>query len=333
MKFGQIASQIIDRVKRERLSYRICRQLHLLTMIPYQIYLARHKREQVSKFNSLKGKFAEIYNEVKKYNIPSQFVEPNWQEFNSKLEQKFLPDPPFSFIRDKLFASIFSFGAGGNALKKQLGFLESKLPENKLRLVLEEDYVGKPMLFSSKYLTSHNSIHHLHHLLRFSHIMKCDLEQINTVVEWGGGYGNLAKIFYRLKSTPSTYVIIDIPLVSSIQWLYLTVTLGKEAVNIVQSSDDAIEPGKINLIPLGFVDKISIKADLFLSTWALSECTKFAQDYVVSQDWFGAKHILLAYSSCSESFATSARVGEIVARAGAVIEEMGFLPGHCYAFR
>ncbi len=343
----QIISRVIRRIKSGQLLPSISRRLHLLTMIPSQLRLARNKREQITTFNALRYEFTEIYDKLQRCDIPLQFVEPCWQEFNAKLEEIFFPNPPSSFLRDRLFGFILSFARGGRALKEELRFLESKVPKDKLCLILQEDYIGKPILFSSKYLTSHNSIHHLYHLVRFSHARKCDLQQINTVVEWGGGYGNMAKIFQRLKSAPLTYIIIDTPMVSCIQWLYLATTLGKESVNILQSSDDTIQTGKINLVPLCFVNENDkggpfcnksqngnpISVDLFLSTWALSESSKYAQDYVASRDWFGSKHILLAYVGRSDSFCDSGRVGEIAASGGATIEEITFLPGRYYAFR
>jgi len=47
--------------------------------------------------------------------------------------------------------------ARGEWLTKEIAFLEKMLPPKKLRGLLEEDYVGRPNICNSKYLTSHNS--------------------------------------------------------------------------------------------------------------------------------------------------------------------------------
>jgi len=74
--------------------------------------------------------------------------------------------------------------------------------------------------------------------------------------------------------------------------------------------------------------------DLFISTWALSECSDFAQDYILTHQWFNAKHFLLAYHlAVGEAFPFASRVGEIAASGGATTVDIDFLPGNQYAFR
>lgn len=212
--------------------------------------------------------------------------------------------------------------------------LEKRFSGDRLKVLLEEDYVGNPRIINSTYLTSHNSIHHLYHLTKFLDKTKSNLDEISTVVEWGGGYGNLAKIFRRLRSTTHTYIIIDTPLFSSIQWLYLSTILGPENVKLLQNPGDIVHSDKINLIPICFLDHQDLSADLFVSTWALSESSKFSQDYVVAHEWFKSKHLLIAYQKSSVDYLPNAdRVGILAGLSGALIEEIDFLPGNYYAFR
>ena len=185
---------------------------------------------------------------------------------------------------------------------------------------------------NATYATSHTSIHHLYHLIRFADKTGCDFEKIDKVVEWGGGYGNMAKIFRRLKPN-STYCIIDTPIFSTLQWLYLSTVLGVENVNLLRQPGDAVQSGKVNVVPLCFVDQLQLRADLFLSTWALSESSSVAQDYVISRRWFEADHLLLAYQDTSEAAPTAGRLGEIAAREGAATIDIEFIPGNHYAFR
>jgi len=316
----------------KKLFFLFTRRVIQLKMKLLQTRLARTKRNQIIAFNALRNNFYNIYNNLKKYDI-DQFTTPLWENYNTKLEKVFLPYPPFSFLRDPIIMSTMFVTSGGRWLKEELTFLEKKNSKDKLKFLLQEEYVGMPLLLNFTYSTSHNSIHHLYHLIRFLDKTKCNLDQINTIVEWGGGYGNMAKIFKRLKSTPSTYIIIDTPLFSSIQWLYLATILGEESVNLLQNYEDSIHAGKINLIPICFVDRHKISADLFISTWALSESSKFSQDYVVTHEWFNAKHILLAYQDKSNKLPDAERVGKIAKDIGAVIEHIEFLPGNYYAFR
>jgi hypothetical protein len=294
--------------------------------------LIKIKRDQVATFYTLRKNFPDIYNKLKNYNV-AQFTTPLWENYNKKLEKTFLPYPPFSFLENPVIMHTMFVAAGGKWLRKELAFLEKKISKNRLKVLLQEDYVGDPLLFNLTYLTSHNSIHHLYHLIRFFDKTRCNLDQIDTTIEWGGGYGNMAKIFKRLKPTSSTYIIIDTPLFSCIQWLYLTTVFGVENVHLLQNAEDIIQAEKINLVPICFLDCREISADLFISTWALSESSKYSQDYVVAHKWFDSKYILLAYQDSCEKLPDAGRLGKLAADIGATIENIEFLPGNHYAFR
>lgn len=319
--------QIISRIIR-----RVSRQLIRLRMRPLQTRLAQIKHDQIITFYTLRDNFPKIYNNLKQYNI-TKFTTSYWESLNTGLEKVFLPYPSFSFLRNPIIMSTMFPTVGGKWLEEELNFLEKIIPRDKLKVLLQEDYIGVPLLLNSTYFTSHNSIHHLYHLIRFLDKTHCNLDQINTVVEWGGGYGNMAKIFIRLKYIPSTYIIIDIPLFSCIQWLYLATILGREKVNLLYENKDTIQAKKINLIPICFVDNYEIDADLFISTWGLSESSMCAQNYVASRQWFNSKHILLAYQNSNNSLPYADRIGKIAASNGAIINDIDFLTGNYYAFR
>jgi len=293
--------------------------------------LARSKGQQRATFAALSKEFTPAYNLIKTHDI-SSFVSPLWQGVNAEMEKLFTPAPSFNFLTDAVLKYQMFVEAGGRWLAEQLSFLEKRVPRNRLKLLLMEDLAGEPRLMNATYSTSHTSIHHLYHLIRFADKTGCDFEKIDKVVEWGGGYGNMAKIFRRLNPT-STYCIIDTPIFSTLQWLYLSTVLGVENVNLLRQSDDVIQSGKVNVVPLCFVDQLQLRADLFLSTWALSESSSAAQDYVISRQWFEADHLLLAYQDTSEAAPTAGRLGEIAARAGAARIDIEFIPGNYYAFR
>jgi len=312
---------------------RLRKQLYLLSMIPSQVRLRCIKRDQRTIFNSLSRNFPEIYRNFKKYNA-GEFTTPVWKQLNAEIEHTLLPYPSFSFLRNPLVSATMVINDFGQVLKQELAMLKNEVSRDRLKVLLKEDYVGNPLIINSTYLASHNSIHHLYHLTKFLKITKSHLDEISTVVEWGGGYGNLAKIFRRLNPATHTYIIIDTPLFSSIQWLYLSTILGPDSVKLLQNPADVVHSGKINLIPICFLDYQEISADLFVSTWALSESSKFSQDYVAVREWFKSKHLLIAYHKSSANYLPdSDRVGTLARASGALIEEIDFLPGNYYAFR
>lgn len=56
------------------------------------------------------------------------------------------------------------------------------------------------------------------------------------------------------------------------------------------------------------------KADLFLSTFALTECPKEAVDYVIDQKFFQAKYFLPAYQQRNQFLLLSRSLGELLAK-------------------
>ncbi len=333
MSFGKyLATLLASDIRLQRKLMIIRGDMAQLFVGPARTHLALVKYHQVATFNVLREEFSDIYQRLTEYDI-SKFTMPLWESFNAELEKVFLPSPPFSFLSHPIIRINMFVTRGGRFLREELALLEKRIPTDTLKTLLQEDYVGNPLLSSSKYLASHNNIHNLYHLIRFLDETKCSLEEIDTVCEWGGGYGNMVRIFKRLKRKPSTYITLDTPLFSCVQWLYLSVVMGRENINLLQRPEDSIHTGKINLIPICFLDYHSISADLFISTWGLSDSSRYSQDYVITRQWFNSKHILLAYQDSSNNWPDADRVGKLAAKSGAAIEDIEFLPGHHYAFR
>lgn len=295
--------------------------------------MARLKREkgfQATRFEMLRPRFTTYYDIVRKYDF-QKFTTPFWQEGVSTLESAFLPAPRISFLREPFMMQTMVDTRRG-IWRFQLDFIEKRLEEDKLRDVLTEDYVGRPFLLRSKYLTSQTTVNQLFHVASFLDATKCSLDSISTCVEWGGGYGNLAKIFCRLKHGKVTYVILDLPIMSCLQWIYLSSIMGKDRVKLLLGPDEKITEGLVNILPVCFVDRKDLAADLFISTWALSESSSYSQDFVASCRLFGARHVLLAYQESSSKFPYAQRLAEIVTELTIKKENIPLTPGGYYAF-
>ena len=308
------------------------RKIKNIRMRKYQKQLSALKYYQFEKFGDLSERFADFYYKINNYDI-SRFTTPLWEKYNKLLERMFLPRPPFAFLRIPTIKNTMFVSIGGNWMREEIDFLEKKVSGEKLKSLLLEDYCGDPILSSSKYMASHNSIHHLYHLIRFSE--KVDLKTINNIVEWGGGYGNTAKIFKRLNDNNITYTIIDTPLFGCMQWIYLATIFGDEQINFITEPGQDIKSNKINLLPICFLENYDLKGKLFIAEWSLSESSKYSQDYVESCNFFESKHLLLAYQESSDRVPYANRVGTIAEKKGAEIERIDFLPGsgNYYAFK
>ncbi|MCC6405322.1 MAG: hypothetical protein IT405_02970 [Candidatus Yanofskybacteria bacterium] len=256
-----------------------------------------------------------------------------WRDFNERLERSLLPRPPWDFLRDPVISATMVMTKGGANLAAELAALRAFWPPETLRTMVRENALGSPRLANAELLTSHNSIHHAHHIARFLQATSVRPDTIGTVVEWGGGYGNLAKLWRRMKGCAPTWVIIDTPVLAVVQWLYLAAILGEDTVRLMEHSDTTLLHGGITIIPLQFVKAVPPTADLFVSTWAISESPRELQDMVVERSWFGARHLLLGYQDSNAHLPNAGRIGALAASVGATIEDLPALPGQHYAFR
>ena len=130
--------------------------------------------------------------------------------------------------------------------------------------------MGNPLTFFLYPKSSGNRIHdmfHIKYILNF----KEKIKEIDTIFEFGGGYGNLCHLLNKIIK-PKTYIIYDLPEVSILQYYYLRM-LGYK-VNINQKF---IKKNMINLfynknlINKIFIKQFRPKKTLFISNWAISE--------------------------------------------------------------
>jgi hypothetical protein len=185
-----------------------------------------------------------------------------------------------------------------------------------------------------RFRTSHQTIHHLYHLERFAAATGVDIARLQKAVEWGAGYGNQARIFRRLHGGRPTQVLMDLPIFSLLQWLYLSTVFGEDEVVLADSERATIHEGLVNIVPVGLSELVGSDADLFVSTWAISETARPAQDHVIEErGWFGARHLLLAHQRATSAFPEAERVGLIAAAQGARVERLRVMRGSQYAFR
>lgn len=151
------------------------------------------------------------------------------------------------------------------------------------------------------------SVHHLYLLTKWRE--KVQPGKIERVIEWGGGYGDMAVMVKSLYPEVE-YVIVDLPAAVTLQREYIPEALG---------IDYAASPLKIEIG----------ECDLFISTWALSESGSWSHDHVIGKNWFGARHLLLAYEPVKPQFPDTERFLTLLPPGS----EPGLPPGSMYLFR
>ena len=161
------------------------------------------------------------------------------------------------------------------ATKIELKYLiKSNFLKNYGEQILYESSVGSPTYSSYLIKSSSNLIHHAYHLSVFEKLSMKKIKDHETIVEFGGGYGSMCRLIYRMGYTGS-YIIYDFEHFNIIQNYYLKSIGLKLNVKILKKFTQLKKNNYIYLVSdLNVLKKILNKNSktLFLSTWGFSEC-------------------------------------------------------------
>lgn len=198
--------------------------------------------------------------------------EAEWMGNLNRLRERVLRDDPRQFLRwDVIAYTMFVFFA--RYIHRELAFLKSRPDWNaRWRPAISESAVGRPIPYLLYPASSANLIHHAYHLAQFEHQGGGPVHEIELVLEFGGGYGSMCRLFHNL-GFRGRYLIFDLRPMSALQKFYLQ-TLGLP----VRSLDDFHRqlPGVYCLSELEPLQALLAGApagerSMFLATWSLSE--------------------------------------------------------------
>lgn len=161
----------------------------------------------------------------------------------------------------------------------------SQKTKEKLGQFHESDFLGLDRN-CKEFNCSTNSLGHLFYAAKVLEAMPDD--SIQSIVEVGSGYGNLASIFKQLIPSATLY-LIDLPELLSLQYLFLKATMPDVEVVFHDRIPSVFKKGAIHLIPVFMVPEIGFNADLFISTFALSESSRQTQQVIIDKQFFNAR--------------------------------------------
>jgi hypothetical protein len=141
------------------------------------------------------------------------------------------------------------------------------------RTAIQESPVGHPIHYILHPSSSGNLIHHAYHVAQFEEKTDLQVNRIGFVLEFGGGYGSMCRLFYNL-GFRGRYVIFDLPPFSALQKYYLKV--GGFPVRRLSTSSVS-EQGiscisEMEQLRAFLGDQMTQMTDtLFIATWSISE--------------------------------------------------------------
>tara|TARA_B110000977_G_C11083698_1_gene493779 strand:- start:1396 stop:2331 length:936 start_codon:yes stop_codon:yes gene_type:complete len=284
------------------------KKINKILTFPLGIILIFSYREILS-FLKIKSSYSKKHNELLSYmkKMELSFLKTGtyeWDKWRMDLGKKFSNNVPINFLHNKLISGTMVLGSTEHQNHK-ISFIEDNMNLQNIKKILRENVIGFPVISNFRYLASENSIHQAFHLASYKNITGKDPFDSKHIIEWGGGYGCLARMFKRVLPD-CTYIIIDLPELSALQYVYLSSIYGSNQVNFI-TNEYKIEPGKINLISSDYYMSINdhIETDTFISNWALTESGKDYQDFVLKSNFFKAKNILIGCIDDENNYLTN----------------------------
>lgn len=216
------------------------------------------------------------------------FYHPCWEQNTREIQQLIMGRPTTNFLHCSAIGRTMvrqSFDVGQH---QEICFLKHCTKPEISRLIenFKESTTGNLPIGCGEFKCTINSLGQLYYAARILEKTK-STNEVDTIVEIGGGFGNLAYIFKNLLPE-STIVIFDLPELLSIQWLYLTSSLPNTSIEMHQTAPTTLTKQGIHLIPIFLLPKIHVNADVFVSNFALSEATTPVQQSVVNKNYFNA---------------------------------------------
>ena len=201
-----------------------------------------------------------------------------WAGYMCELKKQFQISDPRSFLHWEIIQKTMFIRYAPYIFNELRILKKSKFWNKKWKYAIKESYFGRPSPYIFYPRSSANLIHHTYHLAQFEEKMNVDLDKIDFILEFGGGYGSICRLFFNL-NFKGKYLIYDLPYFVQLQEYYL------KNLNLPVLSIDDINNTKCGIIctsDLIILEKIirtyKGNQNLFIATWSLSEAPLDVRD-------------------------------------------------------
>lgn len=241
-------------------------------------------------WSRMQREYAHVTQDIQNKNalqLEQQYYHPHWQTAKEQLKQLILGPINQNFIAHSDVSTNMVRQGWSNVQEYEVYYLQnciSARTQELMRKTQDTNFVSLPRE-CKEFNCSTNTLAHLYYAAKS--FEQFNDKNIDTIVEFGGGYGNLARIFKNI-SPNTTYFIIDLPEVLALQYFFLQSTLPDIDIQMHAQVPNNFKTGGIHLIPAYIAKDLSIKTDLFISTFALSEASELAQEVINEKRFFDA---------------------------------------------
>lgn len=175
-----------------------------------------------------------------------------WDRHRYELARHVENDDPVHFLRWSTVEATMFVGSA-KYIEIEIELLKKSSDAQRWQNAIEEPWFGDATPFPPYPRSSGNLIHQAYHLKQWESITGIRIDTLDSIFEFGGGYGAMALIARRL-GFKGDYLIMDLPEVSLLQRYYLS-NIGMNDIRLTTE------------IP-------KEKVDLFIGCFSLSEVSK-----------------------------------------------------------
>ena len=214
----------------------------------------------------------EILNEIKSLiksnKINSRTLRKTHKIFNEKIYDLLRSNNLKNFLRKSFIQKMF-FVHNRYFLKSYLDEMKKAKNWKYWKNMLMENNIGSPVRYFLDPFTSGNKIFQTFHLKKYQEFSEINLNNHDIILEFGGGYGNMASIFKKKIDKKCKYIIFDTPEVNLLQFYYLKRNKIPVSLNKADSNNVVLISSYKKLDQI--LKKFKNKKKLFIANWSLSE--------------------------------------------------------------
>ena len=195
-----------------------------------------------------------------------------WSRSRRRLRRLILRRDPRNFLNWQ----VVRYAMVHECQKTELDSLKHRNDWPELENALVETSIGNPKHYHSHPASSGNLIHHAYTLAQFLDVFPIRPAELNSVFEFGGGYGSFARLLRNL-GFQGNYTIFDLPEFLLLQEYFLSVAAPSFEPHFISDTAD-IRPDP----------------DLFVAMWSISETPMTLREKIwnsIGSPW----HVLIGY--------------------------------------
>jgi hypothetical protein len=161
--------------------------------------------------------------------------------------------------------------------------------------LLKEDAVGDPIRYFLYLESSGNRIRQVYHLKKFTDYAGINVKSIKNIIEVGGGYGCMARIFSKINRS-CNYLIFDTEEVNYLQYYYLKLNKLNVKFETIKANFNLTKSISLLRKKL-FNDNDS---SLFIANWSISEMPLKLRKKILKYI-FNVNYILISFQDKFEN--------------------------------